>query len=292
MAIPSGPAPACSPSRAPVARSASSPGRSSPAPSPPPSAGPTRGDGSSSSSPCPSACSAVAALFLRDPPRGQYEQRAVLGEVLDAEEGDAPVSLSSAFARLKKVRSFYLMAVGIGVLGFALVSVPNLISLMLEDEYGYSAAARGLDAGDHVGGRHRGRAARRGVSASGASPRTRPTCSSWSAPSCSPTARAWSSPSSSTPSTGLLGFYTRGQRRAGCGVRADLAGRGGRRAAPHARPGVRARRPVRVPARRVPREPPRRFAQRRPRRTLGAPARSCRRPRSSAAPSSCTAPAS
>lgn len=86
---------------------------------------------------------AVAALFLRDPPRGQFEQREVLGQVLDADEGEPPVSLSSAFARLKKVRSFYFVAVGIGVLGFALVSVPNLISLLLEDEYGYSAATRG-----------------------------------------------------------------------------------------------------------------------------------------------------
>jgi len=86
---------------------------------------------------------AVWALFLRDPPRGQYEQREVLGEVMDADAGDPPVSLSAAFVRLRKVRSFYLLAVGIGVLGFALVSVPNLVSLVLEDEYGYGASTRG-----------------------------------------------------------------------------------------------------------------------------------------------------
>ena len=40
----------------------------------------------------------------------------------------------------------------------------------------------------------------RGRTASGASPRTRPTCSNWSARCWSPTARASSSPSSSTPS--------------------------------------------------------------------------------------------
>ena len=88
----------------------------------------------------------IAALFLRNPPRGQYEQKEVLGEVLEAEEGIAPITLSAAFARLKKVRSFYFVAVGIGVLGFALVSVPSLISLMLEEQYGYSASERGLDA--------------------------------------------------------------------------------------------------------------------------------------------------
>ncbi|MDX6235028.1 MAG: hypothetical protein QOH68_4184, partial [Nocardioidaceae bacterium] len=85
----------------------------------------------------------VVTLLLRDPPRGQYEQREVLGGVLEAAEAQPPVSLSAAFVRLKKVRSFYLLAIGIGVLGFALVSVPNLVSLMLDDEYGYGAATRG-----------------------------------------------------------------------------------------------------------------------------------------------------
>ena len=86
---------------------------------------------------------AVRSLFLADPPRGQYEQREVLGEVMELDAGDPPVSLSAAFVRLRKVRSFYLLAVGIGVLGFALVSVPNLVSLVLEDEYGYGASTRG-----------------------------------------------------------------------------------------------------------------------------------------------------
>ena len=86
---------------------------------------------------------AIASLFLRDPPRGQYEQKAVLGEVLTPTAADPPVLLSAAFVRLRKVRSFYFVAVGIGVLGFALVSVPNLVSLMLEEEYAYSATTRG-----------------------------------------------------------------------------------------------------------------------------------------------------
>ena len=85
----------------------------------------------------------LAALFQKDPPRGQYEQKAVLGATLDSDEGEPPVLLSAAFVRLRKVRSFYFVAVGIGVLGFALVSVPNLISLMLEEKYGYDASERG-----------------------------------------------------------------------------------------------------------------------------------------------------
>lgn len=85
----------------------------------------------------------LAALTLREPARGQYEQREVLGEVMEADEDEPPVSLSASFARLKKVRSFYFLAVGIGVLGFALVSVPNLVSLMLDSEYDYGAYTRG-----------------------------------------------------------------------------------------------------------------------------------------------------
>ena len=86
---------------------------------------------------------AIASLLTREPQRGQYEQQAVLGEKLDTVEKSPPVPLSAAFARLRKVRSFYFLAVGIGVLGFALVSVPGLISLMLEQEYKYGASTRG-----------------------------------------------------------------------------------------------------------------------------------------------------
>jgi ABC-type branched-subunit amino acid transport system ATPase component/MFS family permease len=86
---------------------------------------------------------ALAAFALRDPPRGQYEQREILGTVLEADATDPPISLSAAFHRLKKVRSFYFVAIGIAVLGFALVSVPSLISLLLEHHYGYSASTRG-----------------------------------------------------------------------------------------------------------------------------------------------------
>jgi ABC-type branched-subunit amino acid transport system ATPase component/predicted MFS family arabinose efflux permease len=91
----------------------------------------------------PLALLGLAALLLRDPERGQYEQREVVGEVMAADADEPRVSLSAAFARLRKVRSFYFLAVGIGVLGFALVSVPNLVSLLLQEDYGYGAYTRG-----------------------------------------------------------------------------------------------------------------------------------------------------
>ena len=61
--------------------------------------------------------------FLREPARGFNEQEAVLGRVLD-DSDEPPVRLSSVAARLKKVRTFRYLTLGIGMLGFALVSVP------------------------------------------------------------------------------------------------------------------------------------------------------------------------
>jgi ABC-type branched-subunit amino acid transport system ATPase component/predicted MFS family arabinose efflux permease len=82
-------------------------------------------------------------VVLPEPRRGRHDQLAVLGAELEVD--DPPVRLSAAFQRLKKVRTFYFLVVGIGVLGFALVAVPTLMGLMLEDapEYGYGALTRG-----------------------------------------------------------------------------------------------------------------------------------------------------
>ncbi|MCU0274672.1 MAG: ATP-binding protein [Acidimicrobiales bacterium] len=86
---------------------------------------------------------AILNFVQREPKRGAYEQQAVLGTTLEVDDDAPPISLSAAFARLRKVRSFYFLAVGVGVLGFALVSVPGLISLLLEEDYGYGAFTRG-----------------------------------------------------------------------------------------------------------------------------------------------------
>jgi ABC-type branched-subunit amino acid transport system ATPase component/sugar phosphate permease len=91
----------------------------------------------------PSLVLAILALTIKEPPRGQHEQMAVLGEVL--ERGDElPVSMSMAFQRLRKIRTFYYVLVGVGTLGFALTSIPIFVSLYLEEEYGYDAFERGV----------------------------------------------------------------------------------------------------------------------------------------------------
>jgi len=87
----------------------------------------------------------VAFALLREPPRGHYEQQLVLGEVLAPSEGrrELPVSMSTAYQRMKKIKTFYYICTGIGVLGFALVAVPVQVGLLLEDSYGYEAYTRG-----------------------------------------------------------------------------------------------------------------------------------------------------
>ncbi|MCU0274669.1 MAG: ATP-binding protein [Acidimicrobiales bacterium] len=84
-----------------------------------------------------------ATLALKEPTRGRNEQEAVFGEAREATVKEPPVRLSAAFQRLKKVRTFYYLVVGIGVLGFALIAVPSAFNLLLEDEYGYGAFTRG-----------------------------------------------------------------------------------------------------------------------------------------------------
>ena len=88
-------------------------------------------------------------LTQRDPQRGRFEQEAVLGQAVDVI--DPPVRISAAFERLKKVKTFYYLVVGIGLLGFALVAVPVQLGLLLGDNpkqdkhfhYGYGAYTRG-----------------------------------------------------------------------------------------------------------------------------------------------------
>ena len=91
----------------------------------------------------PPALLGLLLLKMREPKRGRNEQMAVLNRELDTI--DPPIRLSAAFARLKNVRTFYFLVVGIGLLGFALVAVPTLMGLLLKKDthYAYGAFTRG-----------------------------------------------------------------------------------------------------------------------------------------------------
>ncbi|MEE9416906.1 MAG: MFS transporter [Acidimicrobiales bacterium] len=86
----------------------------------------------------------LASLRLKEPIRGQFDQQAIFGRTLDEAVDELPVSVSQAFARLQKVKTFYFLAVGVGVLGFALIAVPLQFNLLLEDRYGYGPLKRGV----------------------------------------------------------------------------------------------------------------------------------------------------
>ncbi|MSX16605.1 MAG: MFS transporter, partial [Actinobacteria bacterium] len=91
----------------------------------------------------PAGLTILWSFTMKEPVRGRQEQQAVLGtEVVEA-EAEPPVLLSAAFQRLKKVRTFYFLVVGIGVLGFALIAVPGAFNLLLKNSYNYSAFTRG-----------------------------------------------------------------------------------------------------------------------------------------------------
>ena len=91
----------------------------------------------------PLAAAALAALVLREPDRGRFEKQAVFGvEQADIEE--LPVSIGTAFARLRKIRTFYFLSTGVGVLGFALIAIPIQFNLLLEDKYAMGPLERGV----------------------------------------------------------------------------------------------------------------------------------------------------
>lgn len=86
-----------------------------------------------------------ATLLLPEPKRGRFEQEEVLGADVasSATIDQAPVTLSAAFARLKKVKTFYLIMVSLGAFGFAITTVPLYLSLILDHDFGLSAGSRG-----------------------------------------------------------------------------------------------------------------------------------------------------
>lgn len=91
----------------------------------------------------PAGLTILWSFTLKEPTRGRQEQEAVLGKSVVESEAEPPVLLSAAFQRLKKVRTFYFLVVGIGVLGFALIAVPGAFNLLLKNTYNYSAFTRG-----------------------------------------------------------------------------------------------------------------------------------------------------
>ena len=86
---------------------------------------------------------AVVTRFLKEPKRGQYEMEAVIGQTEEAKAGP-PISLGIAFARLRKIKSFYFFLLGMAALGFALFTVPVYLNIILLHVFHLDVWKRGL----------------------------------------------------------------------------------------------------------------------------------------------------
>jgi ABC-type branched-subunit amino acid transport system ATPase component/predicted MFS family arabinose efflux permease len=89
---------------------------------------------------------AVVAFFafkLREPPRGQYEKKDVLGEVIEDEQ-PAPISVEAAFARLLQIKTLKTVIVAFAAIGFGLFTGSVLSNLFMEEQYGTKTFTRGV----------------------------------------------------------------------------------------------------------------------------------------------------
>ncbi|MDI2124669.1 ATP-binding protein [Yinghuangia seranimata] len=91
----------------------------------------------------PSAIVAVLAFRLPEPPRGQNEMKAVLGEVLQDDE-PMPISVEAAFARLMRIRTMRTVVMAFAAVGFGLFTGPVLTNLWMEDRFGLGTFERGV----------------------------------------------------------------------------------------------------------------------------------------------------
>ena len=90
----------------------------------------------------PVAAVSLSALKLPEPPRGQFEKKDVIGEVIE-DEHPLPISMEAAFARLLQIRTLKNVIMAFAALGFGLFTVPILGNLFMEDEYGLGSFGRG-----------------------------------------------------------------------------------------------------------------------------------------------------
>jgi ABC-type branched-subunit amino acid transport system ATPase component/sugar phosphate permease len=93
---------------------------------------------------------AAASARLREPERGRHERAATYGPAADLAAADdvlpAKVSISAAFERLKKIKTFYFVMAALGALGFAIAGAPTIFNLYLDDRFALSALERGVTA--------------------------------------------------------------------------------------------------------------------------------------------------
>lgn len=87
---------------------------------------------------------AAFSLTLRDPGRGRFERAAVVAEDAPLPEDLPAPPVDEAFARIKRIRTYYFMILAFCAVGVGLFVVPTLENLYIEDRFGLDAAERGV----------------------------------------------------------------------------------------------------------------------------------------------------
>lgn len=86
----------------------------------------------------------LLALRLREPVRGALERRAAGGDDATAAMEDTPERVWATMKVLSHVRTLRRIWMSVPFLGILLFGVPNLLSLVYEEEFGLDAGQRGL----------------------------------------------------------------------------------------------------------------------------------------------------
>lgn len=85
----------------------------------------------------------LVVLAQHDPPRGQYEQQATIGEVIEAHDAP-PIALGAAYQRIMQIRTYKSALIAFSALGFAFVVVPIFGNLYLDERFHLDAFHRAL----------------------------------------------------------------------------------------------------------------------------------------------------
>ncbi len=83
------------------------------------------------------------AFRIKEPPRGQFEKKDVLGEVITDAQPASP-SLEAAFERIMRIRTIKMVLIAFSAIGFGLFTGPVLGNLWLKQHFGLDAFQRGL----------------------------------------------------------------------------------------------------------------------------------------------------
>ncbi len=92
----------------------------------------------------PTVALGIWALFVKDPPRGQYEQLSTIGEVMEEDPDQPRPSLAAVWHRLMAVRTLKLAWIAFSVIVFAQIGQGFLVNLFLEDRWGLSPFQRAM----------------------------------------------------------------------------------------------------------------------------------------------------